>query len=221
MVAICARNTQLQTNNQYQKNAFVYNLLFDHVHPIQALYNRFDDVYRNRWCKLNIFQLPRVRALCDRSINTLAWLSSQVPPRVHTANIRLQLNAWHTERRYQRRVRCRPCSFCRNNNNEDKLEHIFYCYVAKNIFPLRWRVGSDSIARCFFLRHDSDDDLLLGALLVYGLYAYHCHARHDAGRISGPEATQAVIRLIASSPWHGRLGRIWNDYAQSFDNPFL
>ena len=135
---------------------------------------------------------PRVRALCDRAGTALLRLSRLVPPRIHTANIRLHFNM-----------------MCNNERTIDRLEHLFYCEGAKGIFPSHWKACGERIARCFFLHHDSENDLILGAILIYGLYAYHCYTRHGP---SAPDAKEAIFRIISTDGLHGRAASIWRRY---------
>ena len=56
--------------------------------------------------------------------------------------------------------------------------------------------------------------MLLGALLVYGLYAYHCHARHE---LCG-DVRQELFRIISVGSWSGRVGRVGRHYMNNMYN---
>ena len=149
---------------------------------------------------------PRAGTLGTAACKQLLWLSRVVPPRVHEANVRLHLNAWHTDRRYQiHKNTC--CRFCRLAP-EDRIEHFVYCPVVRSVFPPRWRT-EQHIGRCFFLRWESEDDLILCSILVYGLYAYHCYARHHH---QTSEVTESILKLAAGAAQHGRASQIWERF---------
>jgi len=125
---------------------FVYSALFDRAHPKATLFQRFDMAYRTRWIKPGCLNDPRPRVLSERAIGRLAWLSQHVPPRVHIANVRLHLNAWHTRRRYQQQgvIQC----YFSGKHLVDSLEHIFHCDLVRSVFPIEWR---GNLSKVFFL----------------------------------------------------------------------
>ena len=154
--------------------------------------------YRTRWCKERCLGDPRPRMLSERAVRRLLWLSTQVPPRVHTSNIRFHLNGFHTNSRYQIRT-ITPCYFC-GRPVQDSIEHILVCSSIQRIFPEHWR---GNMARCFFLAGPAEDDILLGAMLVYGIYAFHCYARHSPTP-THVESTAAVLRMVGEVAWSSR-----------------
>ena len=183
----------------------VYVAVFDHIHPKIYLYERFDEVYRLRWCKKQNLNDPRARVLSERAIRRLLWLAGHFPPRAHAANVRLHLNAWHTNRRYQSR-KYSPCCFCKADVI-DSIEHILWCPSLQSLFPAAWRGNK---AKCFFLAGPAEDEILLGGMLVYGIYAFHCFARHSCDT---SESNDAIIRLITEVSWNTKTLRIWFDHA--------
>ena len=183
----------------------MYNKLFDHRHPKITLLHRFDTAYRTRWCKPGCLNNPRPRVLSERAISRLAWLSQHVPPRVHAANVRLHLNAWHTRRRYQQKDES-PCCFC-GRQVLDSLEHIFQCDLVRSLFPHSWR---GNLSKCFFLS-GVDDEVLLASILVYGMYAHHCAARHSSTP-AHTESKASIARLIGELSVNRHLSRIWWEY---------
>ena len=98
--------------------------------------------------------------LSDRAIGRLAWLSQHVPSRVHIANVRLHLNAWHTKRRYQQKGEIQSY-FC-GKYVVDSLEHIFHCDLIRLVFPIKWRTN---LSKCFLLSGE-EDEVLLASILV-------------------------------------------------------
>ena len=124
-----------------------------------------------------------------------------MPPRVHTANIRLHLSAFHTNARYQIRISS-ACYFC-GRPVQDSIEHLLVCSSVQKIFPQDWR---GNMAKCFFLAGPEEEDILLGAMLVYGIYAFHCHARHAHANIA--ESPAAVLRLVGEVGWPARASTI-------------
>jgi len=179
----------------------IYSKIFDHVHPKVTLFNRFDEAYRKRWCKPGCLNIPRPRMLSEKAINRLLWLSQHVPPRVHTANIRLHLNAWHTRRRYQQKGTSK-CHFC-GIQVIDSLEHIFQCDLVRSVFPTQWR---EDVSKCFFLS-GVDNEVLLASILIYGIYAHHCAARHSSTP-AHIESKASIVRLIGELSLSRQLSQI-------------
>ena len=125
--------------------------------------------------------------------------------RVHAANIRLHLNAWHTNSRYKKKM-LTSCYFCARQV-QDSLEHIFHCHVVQSVFPRGWR---GDVAKCLFLSSHTEDDILLASILVYGLYAFHCSARHsETPRHS--ELKGSILRLIGKVSFDMRLSNLWRE----------
>ena len=105
-------------------------------------------------------------------------------------NICLHLNGWHTNARYQDKNKT-PCYFC-GMPVWDSLEHIFHCVAIQAMFPNPWR---GDMARCFFLASSLEDEVLLASMIVYGLYSFHCLARHSSAP-THLDAKGAVFRMI-------------------------
>ena len=183
----------------------IYAKIFDHVHPKVTLLNRFDEAYRKRWCKPGCLNIPRPRMLSEKAISRLLWLSQHVPPRVHTANIRLHLNAWHTRRRYQQKGTSK-CHFC-GIQVIDSLEHIFQCDLVRSVFPTQWR---EDVSKCFFLS-GVDHEVLLASILIYGIYAHHCAARHSSTP-AHIESKASIVRLIGELSLNRQLSQIRYDH---------
>ena len=113
----------------------------------------------------------------DKSIRALKWLASKVPPRVHNANVRLQLNAFHTARRYQHESRC---LFCNHVHSEDSLEHILVCKEIQTVFPQHLKEGSPPrlpLGYWFLQRGPPSTQILMGCI-VFALYQLHNSFRH-------------------------------------------
>jgi hypothetical protein len=183
----------------------VYNAVFDHAHPKATLLHRFDTAYRTRWIKLGCLNDSRPRVLSERAISRLAWLSQHVPPRVHVANVRLHLNAWHTKRRYQQ-TNLTACYFC-GRQVVDSLEHIFHCDLIRSLFPARWR---GNLSKCFFLS-GGQDEVLLASLLLYGIYAHHCAARHSSTP-THIESKASIARLIGELSVNKQVYQVWMEH---------
>jgi len=190
---------------RHEIKKIVYDAVFDHAHPRVTLLHRFDSAYRTRWIKLGCLNDHRPRVLSERAISRLAWLSPHVPPRVHVANVRLHLNAWHTKRRYQQ-TDLTPCHFC-GKQVVDSLEHIFHCDLVRLLFPSAWR---GNISRCFFLS-GGDEDVLLASILLYGIYAHHCAARHSSTP-AHIESKDSIARLIGELSVNRKVYQLWIEH---------
>jgi hypothetical protein len=143
--------------------------------------------------------------LSERAISRLAWLSQHVPPRVHVANVRLHLNAWHTKHRYQQ-TNLSACYFC-GRQGVDSLEHIFHCDLIRSLFPARWR---GNLSKCFFLS-GGQDEVLLASLLLYGIYAHHCAARHSSTP-THIESKASIARLIGELSVNKQVYQVWMEH---------
>jgi len=197
-------------HEQTEMKRYIYRHIFDDNHPKTFLLQRFDQSFRSRWCKPGCLNNPKPRALSEKAIRKLGWLSGLVPPRVHAANIRLHLNAWHTNRRYQKKC-VTPCYFCARPV-QDSLEHIFCCEAVQSVFPSNWR---GNVAKCFFLAGSQDDEVLLASLLVYGVYSFHCAARHSSTP-TYVEVKASILRLIGEIPLSKRVSGVWYQYLRSW-----
>ena len=155
----------------------------------------------------------RPRALSERAVRRLLWLSEQVPPRVHAANVRLHLNGWHTNNRYQNKSKT-PCYVC-GNLVLDSIEHFLHCQSIRQIFLPRWR---GDVAKCFFLAGPSEADILLSGMLVYGIYSFHCFARHST-HPTHIESTAGIMRLIGEVSWSQRASKLLWEHEREL-NPF-
>ncbi len=202
------RKNKARSDNKIMRRE-IYKAIFDHLHPKIFLYERLDEAYRHRWCKLYNLNDPRARVLSERAIRRLHWLSGYFPPRAHAANVRLHLNAWHTERRYRGKYPSRysQCCFC-NLRVVDSIEHFLWCTCLQRLFPPSWRGNK---AKCFFLAGPAEEEILLGGMLVYGIYAFHCFARH-ANDTSEP--LLAIIRLIMEVSWNAKAMSTWIEHTR-------
>ena len=66
------------------------------------------------------------------------------------------------------------------------------------------------MAKCFFLAGPGEEDILLAAMLVYGIYAFHCHARHAHANVA--ESPAAVLRLVGEVGWPARASKIFFEH---------
>ena len=85
----------------------------------------------------------------------------------------------------------------------DSLEHIFHCSLVRPIFPPRWQ---GDLSKCFLSVEEGDD--VLASLLVNGVYAHHCAARH-ASTPAHAESKASIARLIGDLVVSRHLSRIW------------
>ena len=85
------RINRLDSNTKLSKG--VYDTIFNVVHPVGSVHARLEQSYKLRWCKPHLVNCPKPARLAEAAIARLEWLSSKVPPRVHSACIRLQFNA--------------------------------------------------------------------------------------------------------------------------------
>ena len=117
--------------------------------------------------------------LAFTACQTLKWLSSQVPARVHVANVRFHFNGWHTHRRYQDRVR--KCRFCDLAGTEDSIEHFVCCSWVNSCFPPHLKTGSPPRIpkSLFFLLGLGDDEKVAIAIFIYALYTICNEVRHS------------------------------------------
>ena len=136
--------------------------IFDFIHPKSYLYERFDDAYRKRWCKKQNLNDPRARMLSERAMHRLQWLAGYFPPRAHAANVRLHLNAWHTQRRYQIKTYS-PCCFC-SSQVLDSIKHILWCPSLQSLFPPVWHGNK---AKRFFLAGPLEDVIFITGYMPF------------------------------------------------------
>jgi len=154
-----------------------YHMFLDHLHPTSACYYRVLDAYHNRWCK-DIFVGGNEQYLAHTACLNLKWLSTQVPARVHLANVRLHLNGWHTERRYQRNSVCR---FCEIADSEDSIEHFVRCSWVSSFFPRSLQVeapGRISHALLFLFGVGESEKIAI-SIFNFGLYTVCNELRHS------------------------------------------
>ena len=64
----------------------------------------------------------------------------------------------------------------------------------------------------------TDEEIILGGMLVYGLYAFHCFARNSP---HCNDAHKSVIRLISTVSWDRRASQILNRHLQQLDSQGL
>ena len=155
---------------------------------------------RDRWCTDGLMRCRNIPVLATNILQNLRWLAAHVPPRVHTACIRLAFNGWHTSRRYQERG---SCIYCRVEGTWDSIEHYFRCRTVHDILPSRLKHRSGIVPiRSWFLCCTLKQDKLLMALYIYAIYKLgniyrHTHCRH--------EMKQAVERLVLEVPLRASL----------------
>ena len=65
-----------------------------------------------------------------------------------------------------------------------------------------------------FLIYLADNDVILGSLLVFGLYAHHCFIRHENIHISPKES---IYRLVSGAALCGKASQVWWEYMKSIE----
>ena len=129
--------------------------------------------YRNRWCKPEILGSLTYHKIVPRLLLKLKFLSTQIPPKVLLANVRLHLNGFHTARRYQK---SKPCLFCNHPYSADSLEHILKCQKIRTLFHPSWHAN---FVRRLFLLDGEGPECITHAYVVYGIYCLHNEMRHS------------------------------------------
>ena len=163
------QNGHRDSVQRIQKDKFsrkAYTVLFDHYHHPGATCKRIKRVFIERWVPLSGLASEHPLSLnVDKSIRALKWLASKVPPRVHNANVRLQLNAFHTARRYQHENRC---LFCNHIYSDDSLEHILVCKEIQTVFSQHLLEGSPPrlpLGYWFLQRGPPSTQILMGCIV--------------------------------------------------------
>ena len=198
-------------DSKFKLSKGVYDTIFDVVHPVGSVHARLEQSYKLRWCKPHLVNCPKPARLAEAAITRLEWLSSKVPPRVHLACIRLQFNAWHTRRRYQCRDSSSMCWFCTNKEAEDSLEHILLCPAVHDLLPQRLKKGAPAkvSVRTFFLFELNNNDKLLMAFFIYGLYSLHNMYRHSTDRHNH---RKTLHKIVCDLPISALLRNQWVEF---------
>ena len=185
--------------------SLIYDSLFDSFHPPGAVHHRFDRVFRKRWCVPNMLDNLRAARLSELAVKHLKWLGTRVPPRVHSASIRLHCNGWHTARRYQQQ---KPCVFCKSE--EDSIEHILHCSTIQHMLPPEFKVGVPGRVpmKSFFLFELDGRQRILMSLFVFGIYTLHNQIRHSN---ETRELRHSLYRIISDVPLHKSIRQAWID----------
>ena len=176
-------------------NKMIYDCFFDSIYKRNATLIKLEQVYRDRWCKTQIMNFPRPAVLAQSAGRVLRWLARRVPPKVHTANVRLHFNAFHTGRRYQRRLHTH-CRFCNNEKAENSIEHIIHCRAVQQLFPDSMKYGNPPRVPVwsFFLFKLDTKDRIIFALIVYAIYTVHNDFRNSNDH---SDFRKCVFRVLA------------------------
>ena len=127
------------------------------------------------------------------------------------SNVRLHLNAWHTNRRYQI-VDDRGCKFCLKGH--DSLEHFFKCPSISAVLPAILKVNGIVPVQTWLLKSDFKQHRLLMALYIHALYNVHNMYRNKADR---QEFRQTVENLVLGIPLKPKL----QAYIRQAVNPYV
>ena len=160
-------------------NKATYDLFFNSIYRSRAAVVRLEEVYRKRWCKPAVLNIPQPRKLAESAAKHLRWISKRLPPRVQLACVRFLFNGWHTGRRYQRRDSF--CMFCGNVEAEDRIEHIIQCDAIQDLFPASLKTNHAKRvppSHFFFYGLDGRHRLTF-ALMLYAIYSVHNDFRHS------------------------------------------
>ena len=147
-------------------------VLFETFHKKQAFQIRLQQAYADRWSQPPV-ALP-VSHL--KALTSLQEIGKHLPLKIMLANLRWQLNGFHTARRYQNQHT--PCLFCKSTDAQDSIEHIACCRAVRQLFPIQ--VDPSKIAPLLFLIEGSNWEKLVSAVFVYMLYFLHNEIRHDS-----------------------------------------
>ena len=147
-------------------NKAIYTCVFDDIYRKHASITRLEEVYRLRWCKQHMLNVPQPRKLADNAARQLRWISKRLPPRVQIACVRFHFNGWHTGRRYQKRDSTQ-CLFCK--------------LAVHDLFPnaLKTDAANRVPVKHFFLLGLDGRHRLTFALILYALFAVHNDFRHS------------------------------------------
>ena len=118
-----------------------YDMFFHELHPPGSVHQVLMDRFSKHWDKPSLLGHMSSGFYSQVACHTLKKLSTEVPARVHLANVRFHCNGWHTEARYQRRLGSR-CNFCQDPSSQDCIEHLLVCPRIQTFFPARMKSGS-------------------------------------------------------------------------------
>ena len=203
------------TNNSHRPvkpSSILYDHFFEYLHPVGSVQTRFEMAFR-RWSKPHLLNNCRISRLGAMAIANLQWLSRHVPPRIHMAVIRLHLNAWHTDRRYQRSAGSH-CVFCSNQAAEDSIEHLFFCPVVQSVFPAHLKKGRPPrvhVGNLLLFQLGKKDKVMI-ALVWHAIYTTHNMYRHTPDR---GEFKKTICKIISEAGLTPPLHSIQNELIQS------
>ena len=69
----------------------------------------------------------------------------------------------------------------------------------------------DAFYIAWYLKRTDDDEVLLAAVLVFGLYAHHCSARLMPRQYDTHTTIRSVHKLAGLAS-DGRLGKVWREF---------
>ena len=154
-------------------------------------------LWRRRLDKWPIDLLPRLRL--TRAQRAMKVIASRCQPRVAAACIRLQLNGWCTDRRFQLNRGCRlGCG-----TGEDSIQHLAFCPVQRQLLMRYLRIAPTPAPRALELflllggdtmTEEGQQQLQLRALGIYGLYRVHNLIR--TGGLTGKDIAGAFKEFL-------------------------
>ena len=130
-------------------------------------------------------------------------------PRVHTSNVRLHFNAWHTEARYQRRLGS-ICLLCQQEDSEDSIEHILRCPFINDLFPASLKKGYPPRVppKTFFLYGLDRKHQMAVSLMVHAIYTMHNSIRHNPHH---SEVRKTIARIAGEVHLSWSFRNAWSD----------
>ena len=182
-----------------------YGMFFESLHPAGSVFYKLINVYSERWCT-EFFETRYAEYLTYTACQNLKWLSLHLPSRAHLANVRFHFNAWHTNRRYQRRDKL--CIFCGQEGSQDSIEHIVVCQVVQACLPSSLKAGTPPSvpAKTFFLIALDDDTKVVMGVFIFALYTMHNEVRHGAGMTDFKKTIRRIMTEIYMKP---RILKLW------------
>ena len=154
-------------------NNTTYDLFFNSIYRSRAAMVRLEEVYRKRWCKPAVLNLPRPRKLAESAAKHLRWISKRLPPRVKLVCVYDFISMVGTQGGDTRGGTHPACFAVINNETEDSIEHIIQCDAIQDLFPCSMKTNhAKGVPPSHFFFYGLDGrHRLTFALMLYAIYS--------------------------------------------------